>query len=103
MRLSKYEKETIINFNQGEDTASIYTCSKAWIRHCEKVLKLKPTTVYSYAREYEFPKAWIRKPRKPRKLSETTKIKLRQRLSQKPILSRVTPNTVGESGGGDAR
>lgn len=25
MKLSKYEKETIINFNEAEDTASIYT------------------------------------------------------------------------------
>ena len=25
MRLSKYEKETIVLFNEGEDTASIYT------------------------------------------------------------------------------
>ena len=25
-KLSKYEKETIINWNEAEDTASIYTC-----------------------------------------------------------------------------
>ena len=25
MKLSKYEKETIINWNEAEDTASIYT------------------------------------------------------------------------------
>lgn len=25
MKLSKYEKETIVNFNEGEDEASIYT------------------------------------------------------------------------------
>ena len=90
MRLSKQEQETIINFNQGEDTASIYTCSKAWMRHCEKILKLKPTTKYSYAREYECPKAWIKFPRKPRKLSEINKIKLRQRLSRKRVLSEVS-------------
>ena len=90
MKLTKYEQETIINFNQGEDIAYIYTCSKAWMRHFEKVLKLKPTTKYSYAREYECPKAWIKKPRKPRKLSESHKRKLRQGLSRKPVLSEVS-------------
>ena len=27
--LSNYEKETIINFNEGEDTASVYTHNQA--------------------------------------------------------------------------
>ena len=90
MRLSKYEQETIINFNQAEDTAYIYTCSKVWMRHFEKVLNLKSTDVHSYAREYECPKAWIKKPRKPRKLSENHKQKLRQGLSKKPVLSEVS-------------
>ena len=99
MRLTKYEQETIINFNQGEHIAYIYTCSKSWIRHMEKVLGLKPTKTYSYAREYECPKSWIRKPRKPRKLSEIQRQKLRERLQ--PILSGVTPCTLGESGGED--
>ena len=103
IRLTKYEQETIINFNQGEDTAYIYTCSKAWMNHFEKVLKLKPTEVHSYAREYECPKAWIRKPRKPRKMSEEQKRKLAQRLSQTSILSEVTPCAVGASGGKHGR
>lgn len=91
IRLSKYEQETIINFNQGEDIAYIYTCSKSWMTHFEKVLGLKPTKKYSYAREYECPKAWIRKPRRTRRLSETQRQILAQRLSQKSILSEVTP------------
>ena len=97
MRLTKYEQETIINFSQGKDVAYIYTCSQAWIRHMEKVLGLKPTTIHSYAREYECPKAWIRKPRKPRQLSKEQKDKLKRRLSQKPILSEFMPCAVGES------
>ena len=96
MRLAKYEQETIINFNQVEDIAYIYTCSKSWMRHMEKVLKLKPIKIHSYAREYECPKAWIRKPRKTRQLSESQKKKLSKRLSQKSILSGVTPCAVGE-------
>jgi hypothetical protein len=96
MRLSRLEQETIINFNQAEDTAYIYTCSKAWINHFEKVLKLKPTIVHEHhAREYECPKAWIRKPLKPRKLSDGQKVKLKQRLQ--PHFNEVTPYAVGVS------
>ena len=87
MKLTKYEQETIINYNQGEDVAYIYTCSKALMRHLEKVLNLEPTAIYSYGREYECPKEWIRRPRKTKKLSESHKQKLRQVLSQKSILS----------------
>lgn len=103
MRLTRQEQETIINFNQGEATAYIYTCSKSWIRHFEKVLKLNPTTTHSYAREYECSKAWIRKPRKPRKMSDEQKQKLQQRLSQKPILSEEIPCAVGKLGGNNGR
>ncbi|MFC2047215.1 hypothetical protein ACFLTK_02930 [Chloroflexota bacterium] len=86
MRLTREEQETIINFNQAEDKAYIYTCSKAWVTHMEKVLGLMPTKVHDYAREYECPKAWVRKPRKPRKLSEAQKQKLIQQLLQEPVL-----------------
>ena len=99
MRLTRQEQETIINFNQEEAIAYIYTCSKAWIRHFEKVLGLKPTKIHSYAREYECPKTWIKKPRKTRKLSEQQRQRLSQRLAQTSILSEVLPCAVGESGG----
>ena len=40
MKLSKYEQETIINYNQDEDMAQIYTCDRNLIRkidaHIEK-------------------------------------------------------------------
>jgi hypothetical protein len=102
MRLTRQEQETIVNFNQAEDTAYVYTCSTSWMQHLEKTLGLKPTALHGqYAREYEFPKAWIRKPRKPRQLSEAQKEKLRQRLSQRPILRRETPTAVGETRDGD--
>lgn len=104
MRLTRQEQETIINFNQAEGVAYIYTCSKSWIRHMEKVLGLKPTTIYDpYRRAYECPKAWVRKPRKPRQMSETQKQKLRLRLEQKPILRREMPCAVGEFGGKNVR
>jgi len=90
VKLSKQEQETIINFNQAEDIAYIYTCSKSWQNYFEKKLKIKPSEIHSYAREYECPKSWMRKPLKPRKLSEDQKVKLSKRLSKKSILSEVT-------------
>lgn len=103
MRLTQQEKETIINFNQGEGTAYIYTCSKAWINHMENKLHLKPIRIHSYAREYECPKTWIRKPQKPRKLSKEQKLKLKHRFLQTSILSEETPYAVGELGGINVR
>jgi hypothetical protein len=103
IRLSRQERETIINFNEAEDVAYIYTCSKPWMRHMEKVLGLKPAKIHSYAREYECPKVWIKKPRMPRRLSIEQKRRLSQRLHQKSILSADMPCAVGESGGKNVR
>ena len=40
--LTSYEQETIINFNKAEDTAHIFTYEKAWQKHLEGKLGLKP-------------------------------------------------------------
>ena len=81
MKLSKQEQETIINFNQAEDVAYIYTCSISWMNHLEKKLGLNPVkTRDSYAKDYECPKSWIRKPCKPRRLSDEQKRNVRRRL-----------------------
>jgi len=102
MTLSRQERETIINFNEGEDTANIYTCSKSWMCHMEDVLGLKPTNIYgSHAKEYEIPKTWVRKPHKPRQLSEEQKQKLRQRLPQKSILNQDLHCAVGKTKSGN--
>mgnify|MGYP000218079202 CR=1 FL=1 len=37
MKLSKEEKETIINFSENDDTANVYSCSKKIWNKCEKV------------------------------------------------------------------
>jgi len=64
--LSQYERETIINFNEGEQMASIFTYNKAWQRHLEKRLGLKPVFDNGCgAREYEIPKSRVRPPRAP--------------------------------------
>lgn len=34
-RLTRYEQETTINFNEGEDTASVYTHNRSLIHRLE--------------------------------------------------------------------
>lgn len=98
VRLTRQEQETIINFNEAEDTAYIYTCSKSWMRYMEEVLKLNPTKIRgSYARDYECPKTWIRKPAKPRQLSPEQRQRLAERLSRKSVLSRENACPVEKS------
>ena len=51
-KLTNYEKETIINFNDDEDTASIYTCNSAWIRQMDKLAKNDSRIVLSETDEH---------------------------------------------------
>ena len=72
--LEKFEQETIINFNKGEKTASIFTYEKTWQRHLEKKLGLKPIMVNSFGgKEYEIDKSRIKMPHAKRKLSRKQK------------------------------
>jgi|GEM_PF-1176121 len=80
MRLSRVERETIINFNEGEGIAYIYTCNQRWMRQLE-AYGFKPAREYTddgrvYAKEFEVPKELIRVPRPP------TKSELAQRMAQ---------------------
>ena len=81
--LSNYERETIINFNEAEPTAGIYTHNVA-LRN--KLLKLSQTEpdlkVIRHGEdmlEVEVPKKWI-KVSPPKKLSEETRRKMTDRL-----------------------
>lgn len=51
--LDPVEKETIINFNQGEKKASIFTYERDWQRYFERMLEIKPIFVDGWGgREY---------------------------------------------------
>lgn len=64
MSLSKYEQETIINFNKEEAVAYIFTYEKTWQNHLENKLKLKPLFINSKGgRSYEIDKSRIKPPR----------------------------------------
>ena len=82
--LSLYERETIINFNEAESTAGIYTHNVA-LRN--KLLKLSQTeTELRIIRqsedmlEVDVPKKWIRVS-PPKKLSKETRQKMADRLN----------------------
>ncbi|MFC2051976.1 hypothetical protein ACFLT4_04535 [Chloroflexota bacterium] len=96
-RLTNYEQETIINFNKEEKIAHIFTYEKAWQKHFEGRLGLKPLYDNGFGgREYELPKKMIKPPRAPRKLSDSAKRKLTERLHQSRVLSAQKLVPVGK-------
>lgn len=78
MELSLYERETIINFNEAESTANIYTHNKALRRTLDKLSQERPEDCrvdrvsHEGAASYILPKAWV-KIRPPRIASEAQK------------------------------
>ena len=92
------EKETIINFNEQEDKATVYSCTSSIWTKCKK-LRLEPVEVTRNEsgritnKTYEMPKAWIniRKPVK-RKLTTERMAELRKQglaLLQKRKISSI--------------
>lgn len=79
MKLTKYEQETIINFNEQEKTASVYTHNGPLRRRLEQLAQERPedcrlfkTCHDGQAVEYYIPKSWL-KIRPPRVTSEAQK------------------------------
>lgn len=85
MGLSQYEQETIINFNEADRTASVYTHNRALQRKLRTLAEERPDDCRQ-EREIEFtlPKAWIRiyPPKKRPPLTEERKQFLREQLSK---------------------
>ena len=77
MALNAQERETIINFNEGEDMAYIFTYNKRWQTHIEEKLGVKPTNTNGFGgKDYEIPKKWVKLPRTPKKLTDEARSKL---------------------------
>ena len=73
MKLSRYEQETIVNYNAGEKTATLYTRDKAVMRKLDTLAADFPDTYKltgqdEVSKTYSFPKSYV-SYRKPRKLS----------------------------------
>ena len=70
MKLSRYEQETIVSYNAGEQTATIYTRDKAVMRKLDTLVANFPDTYKlvkqdEVSKTYSFPKSFVsyRKPR----------------------------------------
>lgn len=89
--LSNYERETIINFNEAEATASVYTHNRALIRKLETLAQERPedchlekTSHDGQAVDYTIPKSWVRinPPRNAAPLTEEQKQQRREQLAK---------------------
>ena len=84
MKLSRYEQETIINFNAEEQTATLYTRDPAIMRRIDKLVIDYPDTFKCIGKTdidktYEMPKSIVTY-RKPRRLSQEQRQAAAERL-----------------------
>lgn len=79
MSLSKIERETIILFNEEEQTAIIDTCNVAMMNRMDKYCAADKLCSLvkkdEYGAKYVCPKSWV-KVRRPKQLSEEQKLEL---------------------------
>ena len=95
MDLSLYERETIINFNEAEQTASVYTHNRTLRRTLDRLAQERPEDCRAdrvshegAAADYIIPKAWV-KIRPPRIASEAQKAASRA-AAEKAKLARAS-------------
>lgn len=69
--LSKYESETIINYNDEENDATVYTCNKSLIRRIDALCAKYPE-VYRLIKKDKFSKTYTL----PKKLIGVKKIRI---------------------------
>lgn len=79
---SKYEKETIINFNEEESTANIYTASASFAKKLAKLGNVRKVGDESW--EIDVPKSWvtIKKPKQAVKLTDAQKVARKKQLAE---------------------
>ena len=86
MKLSKYEQETIINFNAKEKNATLYTRDRKVMKEMDLLASRYPD-IYrldsqtNIDKTYSFSKSCI-KYRKPRALSEAQREQKRERIKR---------------------
>ena len=87
MKLSRYEQETVVNYNAGEQTTTVYTRDKAVMRKLDTLVADFPDTCSLMGRDevsktYSFPKSYI-SYRKPRAVSTEQREWTRQMMIAK--------------------
>ena len=84
MKLSRYEQETVVNYNASEPTATVYTRDKAVMRKLDSLVGDFPETYKLVEQDevskiYSFPKSYV-SYRKPRAVSTEQRERARQVL-----------------------
>ncbi len=102
--LSRYEQETIINYNEGDKNAGVYTHNRALRRKLEQLAEERPTECQlkrvsrgGEAVDYIIPKSWV-KIRPSRILSEEQRA-ARAAIIRKAIFSQQDTSVDGVGDG----
>ena len=90
MQLSNYDRESIINFNEAETTASVYTHKPPLIRKLKKLAEERPeecslakVTHNNLAYDFTVPKSWIKiTPPKRMQLTQEQRQELSARMQK---------------------
>ena len=89
MILSRTEKETIILYNENDDIASIYTCSRSLMNRLDKLCDEFPAEYQlnvsdDLSKSYHCPKSLIsiRKPSKRKPMTEEQRREVGERFSR---------------------
>ena len=85
-KLTKYEMETIVNYNAAEQTAIVYTRDKAVMRKLDRLVEAYPESYRlveqtEIDKTYSMPKSYVTY-RKPRMLSDKQREQARQRMEK---------------------
>ena len=84
--LTKYEMETVVNYNAREQTATVYTRDKSVMRRLDRLVADYPD-IYKLLRQtdidktYSMPKSYVTY-RKPRKLNDEQREQARRRMAK---------------------
>ena len=84
--LTKYEMETVVKYNAGEQTATVYTRDKSVMRRLDRLVADYPDS-YRLLRQtdidktYSMPKSFVTY-RKPRAVSNEQREQARQRMTK---------------------
>ena len=91
MKLSRYEQESILNYNAGEQTATLYTRDKTVMRKLDTLVADFPDTYKlteqdEVSKTYSFPKSHV-SYRKPRTVSTEQRERARQMMIERNRMS----------------
>ncbi len=84
--LTKYEMETVVNYNAGEQTATVYTRDKSVMRRLDRLVADYPDSYKllnqtDIDKTYSMPKSYVTY-RKPRAVSNEQREQARRRMAK---------------------